>query len=106
MTYAPSPLSSPDAALLSERFASVGYAGSFGLGTFRSYAVVQAWAQAVERVGKFTPDVVAEALHTSQFETVLGQLGFDEKGDVTGYEAYVWYVWNGGEFTPAKDLAN
>ncbi|MCE3248282.1 MAG: branched chain amino acid transporter substrate-binding protein [Geminicoccaceae bacterium] len=62
---------------------------SFGLGTFRSYAIVQAWAQAVERVGTFTPDVVAEALHTSQFDTVLGHLGFDEKGDVTGYEAYV-----------------
>jgi branched-chain amino acid transport system substrate-binding protein len=51
MTYAPSPLAHPEAALLAERFAAEGYAGSFGLGTFRSYAVVQAWAQAVEQAG-------------------------------------------------------
>jgi hypothetical protein len=33
---------------------------------------------------------------------VLGRIGFDEKGDVTGYDTYVWYVWNGGEFAPLK----
>jgi hypothetical protein len=29
---------------------------------------------------------VAEALHSLQFDTVLGRIGFDEKGDVTGYD--------------------
>jgi branched-chain amino acid transport system substrate-binding protein len=85
MTYAPSPIDSPEAARLAERFAAEGYAGSFGLGTFRSYAVVQAWAQAVEQAGTFAPDAVVEALHTLQFDTVLGRIGFDQKGDVTGY---------------------
>jgi len=102
MTYAPSPTHNPEAALLAERFAAQGYAGSFGLGTFRSYAVVQAWAQAVEQAGTFAPDAVAEALHTRQFDTVLGRIGFDQKGDVTGYDTYVWYVWQGGEFVPLE----
>ena len=103
MTYAPSPLADPEAALLAERFAAEGYAGSFGLGTFRSYAIVQAWAQAVGHAGTFAPAAVAEALHSHQFDTVLGRIGFDEKGDVTGYETYVWYVWNNGEFAPLQE---
>ena len=64
--------------------------------------MVQAWAQAAEQAGTFASDAVAEALHTLQFDTVLGRIGFDAKGDVTGYDTYVWYVWNGGEFAPLK----
>jgi len=102
MTYAPGPPATSETALLAERFAASGYSGSFGLGTFRSYAVVQAWAQAAEQAGTFASDAVAAALHRLQFDTVLGRIGFDEKGDVTGYDTYVWYVWNGGEFAPLK----
>jgi branched-chain amino acid transport system substrate-binding protein len=100
MTYLASPPATAENALLAEQFAAKGYAASFGLGSFRSYAVVQAWAQAVERAGTFETDAVAEALHTQQFDTVLGRIGFDEKGDVTGYGPYVWHVWQDGEFTP------
>ena len=102
MTYAPSPLANAEAARLVERFATQGYAGTFGLGTFRSYAVVQAWAQAVEQAGTFTPGAVAKALHELQFDTVLGGIAFDHKGDVTGYDTYVWYVWKDGEFAPLE----
>jgi branched-chain amino acid transport system substrate-binding protein len=100
MTYLASPPATAENALLAEQFAAKGYAASFGLGSFRSYAVVQAWAQAVERAGTFETDAVAEALHTQQFDTVLGRIGFDEKGDVTGYGTYVWHVWKDGEFAP------
>ena len=100
MTYAPSPLNNKEAAALAERFAAEGYAGTFGLGTFRSYAVVQAWAQAVEKAGTFETAAVAEALRSHEFETVLGRIGFDDKGDVTGYETFVWYVWKDGTYTP------
>jgi branched-chain amino acid transport system substrate-binding protein len=102
MTYAPGPPATPENALLAERFAASGYSGSFGLGTFRSYAVLEAWAQAAEQAGTFAPDAVAAALHRLQFDTVLGRIGFDEKGDVTGYDTYVWYVWSGGEFAPLR----
>jgi branched-chain amino acid transport system substrate-binding protein len=55
MTYLASPPATAENALLAERFAAKGYAGSFGLGTFRSYAVVQAWAQAVEHAAALRP---------------------------------------------------
>ena len=105
MTYLASPPATAENALLAERFAAKGYAGSFGLGTFRSYAVVQAWAQAVEHAGTFAPDAVADALRTFQFDTVVGRIGFDEKGDVIGYGTYVWYIWQDGEFTPLENAA-
>jgi branched-chain amino acid transport system substrate-binding protein len=103
MTNAPSPPASPEAALLAERFAAQGFPGGFGLGSFRTYAVVQVWAQAVEQTHAFAPRAVAEALRTLQFETVLGHLGFDRKGDVTGHNTYVWYVWRGGDFMPLEE---
>jgi branched-chain amino acid transport system substrate-binding protein len=103
MTSAPSPPPNPEAALLAERFASRGFPGGFGMGSFRTYAVVQAWAQAVEHAGSFAPGAVAEALHVFQFDTVVGRIGFDQKGDVTGHNTYVWYVWRGGEFIPLEE---
>ena len=30
-------------------------------------------------------------LHEAEFDTVLGRIGFDEKGDVEGFEPFVWY---------------
>jgi branched-chain amino acid transport system substrate-binding protein len=35
---------------------------------------------------------VIAAMRSRQFETVLGQIGFDEKGDVT-LQSPVLYVW-------------
>ena len=42
-------------------------------------------------------DAVAAALRSGTFETVLGPIGFDEKGDITA-PSFVWYVWRGGEY--------
>jgi hypothetical protein len=33
---------------------------------------------------------------------VLGRLGFDEKGDVTGITVHRWYVWQNGEYHPVR----
>ncbi len=41
------------------------------------------------------------ALGSNQFETVLGKIGFDKKGDVTA-PGYVWYVWSGGKYDYMK----
>ena len=68
--------------------------------TLYSYAAVQVWAQAVEKAGTVEPKAVAEALRTHQFDTVLGTIGFDEKGDVYGYEPFLWYVWQEGDYAP------
>ena len=101
MTHAPIPMADPEAALLAKRFASKDFGGKPG--PFRAYAVVQVWAQAVERAGTFTPSAVAETLRASQFDTVLGRVGFDQKGDVTGANTFVWYVWKGGELVPLEE---
>jgi branched-chain amino acid transport system substrate-binding protein len=62
-----------------------------------------AWAQAVERAGTTDAAAVARALRREQFDTVLGTIGFDAKGDVTGFEPFIWYVWTDGRYVP-KDV--
>jgi len=69
--------------------------------TLLSYAAVQAWAQAVEKVGTLEPSAVIKSLHENQFDTVLGRIDFDDKGDLTA-QNWVWYVWQGGEYTPLE----
>jgi branched-chain amino acid transport system substrate-binding protein len=103
MTNAPNPPINSETTLLAERFTSQGFPGGFGMGSFRTYAVMQAWAQAVEHAGSFEGSAVAEALHTFQFDTVVGRIRFDQKGDVSGHNTYVWYVWRSGEFLPLED---
>ena len=48
------------------------------------------------------PTAVAEALRTHEFDTVLGRIGFDAKGDVTGYDPFVWYLWKDGKYAPVE----
>jgi branched-chain amino acid transport system substrate-binding protein len=69
---------------------------------FAAYAAVQAWGQAVEMAGTFEAEAVAKALHSHQFDTVLGRIGFDAKGDVTGYQTFIWYVWKDGKYAPVE----
>jgi branched-chain amino acid transport system substrate-binding protein len=97
------PRTNEGAAPVIEKFRAEGYEPK-GF-TLYAYAAVEVWAQAVEKAGTFEPKAVAEALHAHQFDTVLGRIGFDEKGDVYGYEPFVWYVWQNGDYAlldPAK----
>lgn len=61
--------------------------------TLYSYAAVQSWAGAVAAAGTTKSDAVISALHTEKFETVLGTIGFNSKGDVTGVGSFVMYQW-------------
>ena len=61
---------------------------------------MQAWAHAVEKAGTLDLGAVIESLRTNEFDTIYGHIGFDEKGDVTGYEPFAWYVWQDGDFRP------
>ena len=69
-----------------------------------AYAAVQAWAQAVAKAGSTDAARVAEALRREQFETVLGRIGFDGKGDVTGFDPFAWYVWHEGKWVPKDQV--
>jgi branched-chain amino acid transport system substrate-binding protein len=36
-------------------------------------------------------------MNTTEFDTVLGKIRFDKKGDVTA-PGYVFYVWHNGKY--------
>ena len=82
---------SPEAAEIVARFRAQSYepVGT----TLNAYAAVQVWAQAVAAAGSLDLDAVIDLMHSREFDTVLGRIGFDEKGDVTGFEPWQWYVW-------------
>ncbi|MGH6897055.1 MAG: hypothetical protein ACREJ5_10985 [Geminicoccaceae bacterium] len=68
---------------------------------------MQVWTQAVEKAGTLELHAVIDSLRSHEFDTIYGKIGFDEKGDVIGYETFVWYVWQGGKYAPvdAAELA-
>ena len=95
MTFSPDPRKNPDAAPVVEKFRAQNYEPE-GY-TLYTYGAIQAWAQAVEKVGTTDLDQVIASLRTNKFNTVLGNIGFDGKGDVTA-PGYVWYVWDNGKY--------
>jgi branched-chain amino acid transport system substrate-binding protein len=95
MTFSPDPRKNEAAAPVVEEFQAQGYDPE-GY-TLYTYATIQIWADAVEKAGTTDLDAVLEQLHGNQFETVLGTVGFDDKGDVTG-DNYVLYQWEDGEY--------
>jgi branched-chain amino acid transport system substrate-binding protein len=95
MTFSPDPRKNEAAAPVVEKFKAAGYDPE-GY-TLYTYAAVQVWAQAVEKAGSTDLDAVIEALNGNQFETVLGPISFDDKGDVEG-ASYVMYEWENGEY--------
>jgi branched-chain amino acid transport system substrate-binding protein len=64
--------------------------------TFYSFAAVQVWAEAVRRAGSQDATEVAKALKNGKFDTVLGNIGFDSKGDISN-SGFVMYIYNKGK---------
>ena len=82
---------------------SAGWPPEQARSALNAYATVQVWAQAVEAAGSLDLDAVIKAMHSHQFDTVLGQIGFDEKGDVTGFQPWQWFVWQAdGTYAPLE----
>ncbi|MFO1155103.1 MAG: branched-chain amino acid ABC transporter substrate-binding protein [Rhodospirillales bacterium] len=65
--------------------------------TLYTYGAVQAWADAVKKAGSVDPKKVIDTLHDTTFQTVLGPITFDEKGDVK-QPTYVMYQWKDGKY--------
>jgi branched-chain amino acid transport system substrate-binding protein len=71
--------------------------------TLFSYAVIQAFAQGIERAQSEDPSAVAAALKDGKpIETVIGPITFDEKGDIAN-AAYEINVWHDGKYAPMKN---
>jgi branched-chain amino acid transport system substrate-binding protein len=71
--------------------------------TLSTYAAVQVWAQAATKAGTTDSAKVADALRSQEWDTVVGKLGFDAKGDLTS-ATYVWYVFKDGKYSEAQGM--
>jgi len=99
MTFSPDPAKDPGNKEIVEKFLAQNYKPE-GY-TLYTYGAIQAWAQAVEAAGATDLDKVIKSLKSGKFNTVLGNIGFDDKGDVTA-PGYVFYEWKDGQYDYAK----
>ncbi len=94
-SFSPDPAKNPNAADVVERFLAQGYKPE-GY-TLYTYAAVQVFAQAAEAAGSTDLDALIAELRSGSFQTVLGDIGFDDKGDVSA-PGYVFYEWSNGAY--------
>jgi branched-chain amino acid transport system substrate-binding protein len=90
MTFGPDPRKKPTAAAVVKKFKDKGFDPE-GY-TLYTYAAVQIWAQAAKKAGTTDAKKVADAMHGGKWDTVLGPISFDKKGDITTID-YVFYDW-------------
>jgi len=91
MTYGPDPRSKPEAKKVVEEFRAKKFEPEAY--TLYSYAGVQIIKQAAEAAKSLDPKKVAEKMHSGMtFKTVLGDIAYDKKGDITKLD-YVMYIW-------------
>ncbi len=64
--------------------------------TFYTYGAVQLWAQAANKAGTLNAEAVAKTLRSRKFKTVLGEVNFDAKGDISN-PGFVMYFFNKGK---------
>jgi branched-chain amino acid transport system substrate-binding protein len=94
MTFPPEPRNLPTAQAVVAEFKKQGYEPE-GYTLF-TYAAMQVYAQAATKAKSDKLDEVSKTMHANKFDTVIGTLGFDAKGDVVGPD-YVVYVWHNGK---------
>jgi branched-chain amino acid transport system substrate-binding protein len=96
MTFGPDQRNNPAAkdvvaALRKTGFDPEGY-------TLYTVAAVQVWSSAVKAAGTFDGKKVAEQIRGKSFDTVIGKLTYDQKGDILDPK-YVVYIWKDGKYT-------
>lgn len=95
MTFSPDPRKNPIAKPVVDALEAAGKtAEGYSLYT---YAAIQTFADAAKAAGSTDYEALVGALNEGDFETVLGKLSFDDKGDVT-LPGYVWYEWKDGNY--------
>src|SRR5215813_6574399 len=82
MTYGPDPRKRPEAKAIVQKFRAKNFDPESY--TLYSYAAVQIIKQAADATNSLEPRKVAEAIKSGRtFPTVIGDLSFDSKGDIT-----------------------
>jgi branched-chain amino acid transport system substrate-binding protein len=91
MTYGPDPRNRPEAKAVVEKFRANKFEPQSY--TLYSYAAVEIIKQAAEAAKSLDPKKVAAQMYSGQkFKTVIGDISYDKKGDVSRLD-YVVYVW-------------
>ena len=90
-TFGPDPRNKPTAKAIVEKFKAKnidpeGY-------TLYTYAAMQVWSGAVKKAGTTDPKKVMDAIKAGAWDTVIGTLEFDAKGDIKQID-YVVYKWD------------
>ena len=99
MTFSPDPRKIPANAELVKYFRAQNYEPEAY--TLYTYATVQSWVQAVEKAKSTDWKKVAAVLKSESFDTALGKMAFDAKGDAAA-PGYVVYVWKNGKYDYAE----
>ncbi len=99
MTFAPDPRKLASAQSVVAEFKAQGYDPE-GY-TLYTYAALQVFVAAADKAHSTKVDAVAAAMRANRFDTVIGNIGFDAKGDVLGPD-YVVYVWSAGKYSEIK----
>jgi len=95
MTFSPDPRKNPAASDLVKAFREKGIEPEGYV--LYTYAAIQAWKQAAESAESIDPGKVINALNSGEFDTVLGQFQFDDKGD-PNLPPYKFYEWSKGNY--------
>ncbi len=91
MTFGPDPRKRPEAADAVKKFRDAGFEPEAY--TLYTYAAVQILKAAIEKAGAADPAKVAEVMYSGDaFKTVMGDIAYDKKGDITRPD-YVLYTW-------------
>jgi branched-chain amino acid transport system substrate-binding protein len=90
-TFGADPRKRPTAAEVVKRFKDKGVDPE-GY-TLYTYAAFQIWAAAANKAKTIDSKKVADTMHGGKWDTVLGPIAFDAKGDITTID-YVFYRWD------------
>jgi branched-chain amino acid transport system substrate-binding protein len=96
-TYTPDYKNDPGAKTLAEEYRAK-HIDPSGFTVF-PYAMIQTYAQAITQVGSTDAEKVAAALRHNKFHTVIGDIGFDDKGNLTGVKPVI-YRYEGTIYKP------
>jgi branched-chain amino acid transport system substrate-binding protein len=70
--------------------------------TLNAYAAVQVFAAAAAGTGSTDARKMADWLRANRVQTVIGDLSWDAKGDLTALY-FAWFVWQGGDYFQAPE---
>ncbi len=75
--------------------------GEIGPYSVYSYDAAMVLLQAIEKAGITAGDSLVSVLHSQKFSGAMGEIDFNQKGDIKAAPYVVWRV-KGGEFVPVK----